>query len=411
MASTTAETKDTNSCAYCGTHENNDTKLKTCNACKMVRYCSRDCQVSHWPQHKEACKKHAELFEKELFKDPPEREECPICMLPYSFDTDCSSICGCCGTSICNGCLHAQFKEDVNNGKEFDDCLACAFCRSPAPYSYDKNEVINMLNRIVERNNAPLIHYLAVSYVLGENGLEKDLKKSIKLFEQAGKLGYADSYTWLGNIYDGKNYEVESDMKRARHYYELGTIGGSIYARNSLAHLEWHNGNPKRAFKHYLICAKAGMDVSLEAVKDGFEEGFISKDEYAEALRAFQKQHEDSRSETRDQAFGYYLTSREEWERYYHYLRYMRGDHPSLYQFACLDWNNGNYVFACEAFLLSAEAGFEPALEKLKTCVEKGYITKDDYAKACRAHQKQHTGTRSQASVVRLVDAKSKATI
>ena len=30
-------------------------ELKACGKCKCVKYCSRDCQVSHWKKHKKAC--------------------------------------------------------------------------------------------------------------------------------------------------------------------------------------------------------------------------------------------------------------------------------------------------------------------------------------------------------------------
>ena len=301
MASATAETKDTNSCAYCGTHENNDTKLKTCNACKMVRYCSRYCQVSHWPQHQEACKKHTELFEQKLFKDPPEREECPICMLPFPFYEKNSSVFfPCCGTVVCKGCVHAQFKEDVNNGKEREDCHSCAFCRMPA--TRNEKERIHRLNRCVERNHAPSINRLAMIYMYGLEGVEKDMAKAMKLFEKSGKLGYAEAYFWLGNIYREERYGIERDMKRARYYYELGAIGGSIISRCNLGALDVREGYFTRACKHYLICAKAGADKSLEPLKFGCKLGFVSKDEYAEALRAYQKQRQDTRSDMREEA-------------------------------------------------------------------------------------------------------------
>ncbi|KAF8955709.1 hypothetical protein BDZ97DRAFT_2063512 [Flammula alnicola] len=35
--------------------------LKTCKRCKLVRYCGRDCQKAHWPDHKTACKVHIDL--------------------------------------------------------------------------------------------------------------------------------------------------------------------------------------------------------------------------------------------------------------------------------------------------------------------------------------------------------------
>lgn len=72
------------SCANCGKmREECSGDLKTCNGCKMMKYCSRDCQITHRPQHKKECKQRAaELHEEALFKPHPPKEECPICFLP-----------------------------------------------------------------------------------------------------------------------------------------------------------------------------------------------------------------------------------------------------------------------------------------------------------------------------------------
>ena len=81
MSSTAENTVVT--CANCGKGEECAGNLKVCTACKMVKYCNRDCQIAHRPQHKTACKKRAaELYDEKLFKVHPPREECPICFLP-----------------------------------------------------------------------------------------------------------------------------------------------------------------------------------------------------------------------------------------------------------------------------------------------------------------------------------------
>jgi hypothetical protein len=68
-------------CADCGADAG--VSLKMCKSCMTVRYCGATCQRNHWPKHKKVCKlRAAEIRDKALFKDPPPKEECPICFLP-----------------------------------------------------------------------------------------------------------------------------------------------------------------------------------------------------------------------------------------------------------------------------------------------------------------------------------------
>ena len=77
------------SCASCGAAEVDDIKLKECNGCHLVKYCSDECQRDHKPQHKRACKKRAaEIRDELLFKQPESNHlgDCPICCLPLAID-------------------------------------------------------------------------------------------------------------------------------------------------------------------------------------------------------------------------------------------------------------------------------------------------------------------------------------
>ena len=70
-------------CANCGKGEEDGIKLKTCNACKMVKYCNSSCQRAHRPDHKKECKKRAaELHEKALLQQPP-TDEAPCCWICF----------------------------------------------------------------------------------------------------------------------------------------------------------------------------------------------------------------------------------------------------------------------------------------------------------------------------------------
>ncbi|MEQ2310214.1 hypothetical protein AMECASPLE_006639 [Ameca splendens] len=48
-------TKASQKCASCGGMEGYQ-NFGQCSVCKRVFYCSKDCQESHWLEHKEACK-------------------------------------------------------------------------------------------------------------------------------------------------------------------------------------------------------------------------------------------------------------------------------------------------------------------------------------------------------------------
>jgi len=72
--------------------------LKGCTACKLVKYCDASCQRAHWPKHKKECKKRAsELHDEALFKKPPPRDECDICMLTLPMHPSEQKYQPCCG--------------------------------------------------------------------------------------------------------------------------------------------------------------------------------------------------------------------------------------------------------------------------------------------------------------------------
>ena len=301
MMTSTTDTVTLCVCANCGKGEESTGDLKACTACKLVKYCNRDCQIAHRPQHKKACKKRAaELYDEMLFSEPPPREECPICMLPLPLDLDKQCFKSCCGKYICGGCIHAMIMEEIRRGKKKEEWGMCAFCRTLRPSSDE--EEIERLDKIMESGNAMACKQLACYYASGTNGLPQDRAKANELLLKAGELGCAEAYSRLGYSYDNGT-GVEVDKRKAKHYYELAAMMGNVQARYNLGCIEYNAGNYHRAYKHYILAASAGYPESLDVVKKVFTKGSVTKDEYASTLRAYHERQTEMKSEARDTAF------------------------------------------------------------------------------------------------------------
>ncbi|KAL7553304.1 hypothetical protein ACHAWF_016577, partial [Thalassiosira exigua] len=296
-------------CANCGKGngkgEEENVNLKACTACKMVKYCNRDCQIAHRPQHKKACKKRVtELHDEALFRQPPQNEDCPICYLPLPLVANNIGVSfkTCCGKRLCNGCIHAQLKEEIRSGKEIEKVGVCAFCRKVDAKTDE--ERLKQINVLVEKGNADAIATLARYHAMGEMDFPQDMARSSELLHRAGELGCAEAYYNLGNAYYfGRG--VERDDKKKRKYWELAAMSGNVNARSNLGTMEGYAGNDQRAYRHFIIAARAGDEGSLKNVKEGFMGGMVTRDEYADALTEYQKRQDETKSEMRVEAGRY----------------------------------------------------------------------------------------------------------
>ena len=286
------------SCAACG-KEGEEDNMNICNKCKMVHYCNVACKKKHKSKHKKKCDRRvAELYDEALFKESPLREDCPICMMPLPLERGGSTFKYCCGKYICGGCIHAMMMEDIKKGKELEEHL-CAFCRTPETSSDEEKN--RRLEKLVEKGNAEAYYQLAARYGQGTNGMSQDMAKVAELLLKAGELGCAEAYSQLSCLYTfGQG--VGSDDEKAKHYSELAAISGNVDARYNIGVLEHGTGNYHRAFKHFMVAARAGDNESLDKVKQGFRSGHVTKDEYAGTLRAYHESQTEMKSEARDKA-------------------------------------------------------------------------------------------------------------
>lgn len=231
-----------------------------------------------------------------LFQDPPPKEDCLICMLPMPF---ANGVCGvkkvyqpCCGKMICTGCMVAA-TDEMNKGTMK---RLCPFCRFPITYT-PKNEVKKLKKRM-NMGDAEAFRTLGGAYQDGGFGLPKDLNKSTELFIKAADLGSIDGrYDIAAAYWNGEGIEVDKD--KAIHYFKLAAIGGHENARHNLGMMA---ANKRLAMKHHMMAARSGHDESLKAVGQGYKDGHVTKDDYANALRAHKESNDEMKSEERSRA-------------------------------------------------------------------------------------------------------------
>ena len=157
------------------------------------------------------------------------------------------------------------------------------------------------MKKLVEVDNSYAFHNLAGCYARGVMDMPQDFAKANELYLKAGELGCASAYLNLGYTYDNGE-GVEVDKKKAKHYYELAAMNGNVKARNNLGCMEEDAGNSNREYKHFILSAKAGFNGSLDNVKKGYIMGHVTKHEYANTLRAYQRAHDGMKSDDRDKA-------------------------------------------------------------------------------------------------------------
>ena len=293
MSSEAAAAEEMLCCANCGISAIDDVELKDWDGgCDLVKYCSNECQNNDRPQHDEECKKRLiEIRDRNLFTMPEGSNigECPICCLPLPIDPSKSTMSGCCSKMICNGCDYANQNREYESGLQ----QRCAFCREPVPNSEEFEK--KRMERV--KKNCPA----AMCHMGKERYHEGDYETAFKYLTKAAELGDVDAHHNLSCLYR-KGEGVEKDAEKSTYLAEEAAIGGHPGARHNLGIHEGNNGNFERARKHWIIAANLGYDDSLKCIKDLYAKGHASKEDYANALRAYQAAVDATKSAEREKA-------------------------------------------------------------------------------------------------------------
>jgi len=280
-------------CANCGKTDISD-NMNTCNKCNQVKYCNAACKKKHRTKHKKHCERLiANKHDEELFKEPPPlHEDCPICFLRMPSHQSGWRYMTCCGKIICCGCIHTG---GIRTG-------LCPFCRTESPKSV--KEAAKRNKKRVEAEDSHAIYSLGCCYDEGTNGYPQDHEKAFELWQSSGKLGHPLANYNLGYAYSNGRV-VEVDKKKANYYYELAAMRGDAYARHNLGNMEGREGNLERALKHFMVAVKGGHDTALNTIKVMYLHGDATKEDYTEALRAYQSYLAEVKSIQRDKAAAF----------------------------------------------------------------------------------------------------------
>eukprot|EP00985_Skeletonema_marinoi_P001201 scaffold476_cov77-Skeletonema_marinoi.AAC.16 len=264
-----------------------------CDDCDLVRYCSEKCQQEHRPYHELLCKERAaELRDEILFRQPERshRGDCPICFLPLSIDQNQSKSQSCCSEAICKGCSQAHKLQQLQQ-RQYP---TCPFCRHPVPKSQEEANK-NMMKRAVANDPAALSGMGRLYYN------EREYETAFDYLTKAAALGDADAHFNVSLSYL-RGEGVEKDEKMRLYHLEEAAIAGHPTARYNLACIEMMNDRFFRAVKHHIIAANLGYDDSIQMLKRCYKNGFVSKEDFAAALRGHQAAVDDTKSPQREAA-------------------------------------------------------------------------------------------------------------
>ncbi|KAK1741605.1 zf-MYND and TPR domain-containing protein [Skeletonema marinoi] len=350
-----AETIDEDTCcASCGVAEGDDIKLKNCTACHLVKYCGVKCQKEHRPQHKRECKKRAaELHDEILFKQP-ENSHLGDCVQKdikkAIYHAEQAAIGGHPGSRFNLGSNEFQsgkveraikhwiiasnhghddslrmLRESYNKrfvGKEdFAAALrahqaALDATKSPqreAGEAFYANQNEHRMPKTHEDADKAFMKRVeandpAAQREFGNRRLsEGDHVSALECWTKAAELGDLVAHFELQCFYrDGKG--VEKDMKKVIYHAEQAAIGGHPMARYNLGGIEWENGRKHRAVKHWIIAANLGDDEALGVLRECYDGGFISKEDFSATLRTHQAALDATKSPQREAAEVFYAS-------------------------------------------------------------------------------------------------------
>ena len=144
----------------------------------------------------------------------------------------------------------------------------------------------------------------------GIKGFKRDEKKAFKELMESADLGNRDACCLIARSYFEGDC-VKPDMNLAKYWYQIAAVRGCSASRVELASFDLKEKDPESAVRHLMISCRQGNDDGLDLLGRLYRRGlkrkhpFVTKDQYAEALRSHKKFSDSMKSEIRMAAVAY----------------------------------------------------------------------------------------------------------
>jgi TPR repeat protein len=133
------------------------------------------------------------------------------------------------------------------------------------------------------------------------NHAKGNFQVALEYYTKAAEVNEADAHYCLSLMYHNGD-GVEKDEKKAIYHMEEAAIAGHPSARHNLGCIEASKRRFERAKKHLIINANLGNEGSLKMLRTLYADGHASKEDYADALRAYQAALNAMKSPEREEA-------------------------------------------------------------------------------------------------------------
>lgn len=263
----------------------------------------------------------------------PDREECPICFLPLPLNDMQQSFFSCCGRYICGGCNFTQLEaggEYDNSRTRAPKVVSCAFCREPVKGDRTAEYYVAKETKYANAGRADAMCQIGSYYKDGLMGMQKDASKAVIWFRRAAEANNAKGAAMLAQCFLF-GHGVEKDDEQALEYFEKAAHLGEYRAFVNIGVIHWGRGDVEEAMLSYRKAAMCGVvnESLFRNLREGYQAGYITKNEYLHTLREHQSAVEGFKSESRErciQEFG------ENGERFpnVHYLRQVAAGGPRV---------------------------------------------------------------------------------